>query len=657
MSTLQRESQEKQMVIKKNLSMRTSVFFFIVFLVFTVLIVRLAILQFVEGESLREKAQGIGQNPTYIASIRGSIYDASNNRIAYSVPTQSLYFRIEKQYAEEEVVELATRLKEVLDTYGDKEAPPIAVEELVRKLDIEGKRTYGFLPRQIKIDLSQQEIAYFLENKQAFPGFEVLEEGIRQYDPSLIAPQLVGYLGRYSGLNMERYPYYQQLLETEETAKTYLDTEYVGVAGLEYMYESELKGSNGKKTFIVDSLGRVVGAGDYVKPIKGNNLHLTIHPEIQKRTQKKIEEHLVKIRQSSQRYERAPNAITGYAVAMEVKTGNVIAMANVPQYDPNIWRNGITEEELKALGSNMNNGTITEVFQDYGSKKENNRHPSSFVYLGSTIKPLTVLIGLQEKLITPDTSYQDIGYAMIGRKGSEQRIGNSDSHAYGRMDPATAIAKSSNAFMIDKIGNPLYMKYGKEKGLEVWDRYMKAFGLGTTTGSGLPRESRGILDYMQEGQTGQAALAYASFGQQGKYSTLQLAQYTATLANHGKRLKPQFVSHITDADGRTVKTIKPEVVSEIEFNERYWKEIEAGMKRVNMHGFEDVSYEVVRKTGTSQQWVAGGIVENAVFIAYAPAKDPKLAVAVVVPEGGFGAYGAAPIAREIFDSYFELYGF
>ncbi|MBR2567828.1 MAG: penicillin-binding protein 2, partial [Paenibacillus sp.] len=114
--------------------MRTSVFFFIVFLVFTVLIVRLAILQFVEGESLREKAQGIGQNPTYIASIRGSIYDASNNRIAYSVPTQSLYFRIEKQYAEEEVVELATRLKEVLDTYGDKEAPPIAVEELVRKL-------------------------------------------------------------------------------------------------------------------------------------------------------------------------------------------------------------------------------------------------------------------------------------------------------------------------------------------------------------------------------------------------------------------------------------------------------------------------------------------------------------------------------------------
>ncbi|WP_195573345.1 peptidoglycan D,D-transpeptidase FtsI family protein [Paenibacillus sp. 1001270B_150601_E10] len=655
MSMLQHETEEHVINRKKKLSMRTSIFFFAVFLVFVILVVRLAILQFVEGASLKAKAQDIGQNPTYIASIRGSIYDAANQRIAYSTPTQSLYFRIQKQYKEEEVQELAKRLKEVLDTYGDKKKS-MSVAEIVKKLDVEGRRTFGYLPRQIKIDLTKHEIAYFLEHKQEFPGFEVLEEGIRQYDPTPFAPQLVGYLGRYGGLDMERYPYYKKLKNSPETENTYLDTESVGVAGLEYMYEGVLKGENGKKTYIVDSLGRIVGDGDFEKPVKGNNIHLTIHPIIQKRTQQKIEQHLEKLQHSSLRSERAPNAKTGYAVAMEVKTGNVITMANVPQYDPNIWRNGITEKQLREIGSNMNNGTITEVFQDYGDKKENNRHPSSLVYLGSTVKPLTVLIGLQEKLITTDTYYQDIGYAVIGRKGSETPIANSDSHAYGRMDPATAIAKSSNAFMIDMIGNPLYMKYGKEKGLEIWDRYMKAFGLGSDTGSGLPRESQGVLDYMQEGQTGQAALAYASFGQQGKYTTLQLAQYAATLANHGKRLKPQFVTHITDSKGNTIQEVKPEVVSEIKFEDRYWKEVEDGMKRVNMHGFEDAAYEVVRKTGTSQQWVSGGIVENAVFIAYAPAKDPKLAVAVVVPEGGFGAYGAAPIAREIFDSYFEIYG-
>lgn len=187
---------------------------------------------------------------------------------------------------------------------------------------------------------------------------------------------------------------------------------------------------------------------------------------------------------------------------------------------------------------------------------------------------------------------------------------------------------------------------------------MKAFGLGTLTGSGFPAESEGIRDYMQADQTGQASLAYASFGQQGKYTTLQLAQYAATLANHGKRLKPQFVSKITDASGKTIKEMKPEIIGEIKFKQEYWDTVERGMLGVGVRGFDGFPYKFVRKTGTSEQAIPNRkeLVENAVFIAYAPAEEPVLAVAVVVPEGGYGAWGAAPIARHIFDAYDEHFG-
>jgi penicillin-binding protein 2 len=128
------------------------------------------------------------------------------------------------------------------------------------------------------------------------------------------------------------------------------------------------------------------------------------------------------------------------------------------------------------------------------------------------------------------------------------------------------------------------------------------------------------------------------------------------LANRGKRLKPQFVNEIRDADGNLLQSYKTEILNEVHYDEAYWKEIELGMSKVNVRGFDDFPYEFNRKTGTSQQQVAKRMAENAVFIAYAPAKNPKLAVAVVVPDGGFGGYGAAPIARKIFDAYDDYVG-
>jgi len=270
---------------------------------------------------------------------------------------------------------------------------------------------------------------------------------------------------------------------------------------------------------------------------------------------------------------------------------------------------------------------------------------------------LSVLIGLNEGLFSTSTFYSDNGVASFGKKGHETKVRNAGGHAYGGMDPARAIEKSSNAFMVDMVGKRLYDKY-KSKGIDVWDRYMKEFGLGVSTGSGLPNEFLGQINYTNIKAAGseQAALAYASFGQQGSYTTLQLAQYVTTLANSGERIKPQLVSKITDPDGKVVKQFSREVLNKVtDFDKSFWREVQGGM-RSEVSAFSDFKYDFARKTGTSQQVAKGQIRDNGVFIAYAPRNNPKLAVAVIIPEGGFGSQSAAPVARKIFDAYDWEYG-
>jgi penicillin-binding protein 2 len=443
----------------------------------------------------------------------------------------------------------------------------------------------------------------------------------------------------------------------------YLDQEDVGMDGLEYMYQDVLRGKNGVKTFPVNAQSRIIGQMQITKPEKGANLYLTINKNVQLRTEDAIIQQIAKIRNSSDRVERAPNARGGYAVAMEVDTGKVVAMASMPDYDPNVYKGGsIKTEVFRQIENLQYNGTIRPVYQKYDTQKEANLHPSSIVPLGSTQKPLTVLVGLAEGVISPNTTYYDRGIFTFGKKGThEVRIKNSGSHAYGQMGPSRAIQMSSNTFMSEKVGNPLYFKYKGTEGVEVWDTYMKQFGLGVLTGSGLLGENIGTVDYFHEAETAspQSALIRASFGQQARYTVLQLAQYTAMLANHGKRVKPQFVEKIVEANGNTIQTYKTEVLNTVDYPDSYWSIIDKGMKS-SVQGFDGVSYTFNRKTGTSeQQTSAPTAIENAVFIAYAPADKPKLAVAVVVPEGNFGGRGAAPIARQIFDAYDEeigLYG-
>ncbi|MCR8659487.1 peptidoglycan D,D-transpeptidase FtsI family protein [Paenibacillus endoradicis] len=661
---MQDDPKQQEILRRKQFSFRLNVFFFIVFVVFSVLIVRLAVLQFVEGPTFTSAVNKKWERKIPIAPIRGNIYDANGYPIAYSTSTQSLYYNIQSSVrggksSNEQAEEMAEKLAEVFEEFGSSEKM-MTKEDIIRQMDLVFSRNIMSTPRRIKTDLTNEELAYIMENQSEFVGVSLLEESVRNYDESTIAVQLVGYLKKYSGVRTD-YEFYKEKLAITDPFYKYLEEEEVGLDGIEYMYQDVLRGTNGVKTYPVNNQGTITGDITITNPEKGADLYLTIDKEVQLHTEQSIMNHLEKIRTSPYSYEKAPYAVTGFAVAMEVETGKVISMASMPDYDPNvIWSGGrITPENLKNYGYVLNNGTIRTVYGPY-TDEERSKHPSSIVPLGSTIKPLSVLIGLNEGLFTTNQKYNDTGRFSYGRKGYETYISNSGKHAYGLTDGARAIEKSSNTFMADWIGNRLYMR-GSVNGvssLDIWDSYMKQFGLGVTTGSGLFNESAGVIDYYSEAERGstQSALVQASFGQQGRYTTLQLAQYAATLANRGVRLKPQFVNEIRSADGELLQSYKPEILNEVDMPDAYWQLIEKGMGAVGVQGFTGFQHSFNRKTGTSEQDVAGKRVENAVFIAYAPAENPKLAVAVVVPEGGFGSWGAAPIARQIFDAYDAVYG-
>lgn len=649
---------------RKRFTFRLNVFFFCSFLLFTVLIVRLSVLQFLEADELKEEVAYSSTSNVPFSPIRGVIYDATGkNKLAYSTPIQSLYVTLQKDYSdktealrEEEnklLPELEQFTKELADKfaeYGDPAGEKLDAAEIMNRLDRNYVVERGFTPRLVKVGLSSEEIAYFLQHKDQYPGIDIIEESQRQYDPDTVAVQTIGYIRTYQNArtNVDKYKEIHDNQNAQlNPGLVYRESETVGYDGLELQYQDELRGLNGYKTISINPRYLPDGVVSVTPPRKGYDVYSTIHKDIQMATEQAITDQLRKLQSSSKTRE----ATTGYAVAMEVDTGHIVAMASMPDYDANVWKTGGTSpEDWKKIQYTYRNGTISPV-----RPNRPGQHPESVLLLGSTIKPLTVLIGLKEQFFTTRDRYYDSGSAYYGRNDSS-RVGNSGGSAHGSLSPARAIQVSSNTFMVDMIGKRLNSRYGGEA-IDIWDGYMKQFGLGVSTGVDLPREYLGRLEYKEEG-TNESVLTrmvQGSFGQQGKYTTLQLAQYTATLANRGKRMEPHLVSHIKDSEGNIVREIKPKVLNEVQFDKEHWDEVIRGMA-TNVTAFGDFPYDFARKTGTSQQSVGGRIKDNGVFIAFAPRNNPKLAVAVVVPEGGFGSTSAAPIARKIFDAYDQVYG-
>lgn len=660
---VQDKDREQEVRRQRSFGLRLNLFFFSVFVIFSVIIVRTAMLQFVEGPQLKEEAVSQATRDIPMQPVRGTIYSADKVPLAYSMPTQTLYATPLKNFSNDEAgVKNRPEVKEAVNRLlaKHKELDPSGeqptLEEMLDKdrLDLENIKHYGYMPRKILTNLNQEEVAYFKENKNMFKGvmtLDVVEETTRAYDPDSVAVQTVGYLSKFKSVRENKnFPFYQSIYQKQKTdpdpSVQYLEDEIVGYYGVEQEYQQYLRGKNGYKRIEItpQSMAKEGGTEQIVAPQKGDDVWLSIDKNVQTQTEKAISDQIRTLRSSK------PYVSTGFAVAMEVDTGKVVAMASMPDFDANYYNAGsITADRYNEIENLYINGTIRAKAPDDKRNKA-----ESVVYMGSTIKPLSVLIGLKEGLFNPGSTYFDDGITYLN-KADKKGIKNAGGHYLGYINPRTAIQESSNTFMIDMVGKPLLDKY-KSGVIDVWTKHMNEFGLGVPTEVDLPGEQSGTTDYTNTKESLLTRMAYASFGQQGKYTTMQLAQYTAMLANRGDRLKPHIVDKITDSDGTVVYQAKREVINKAEYSKEYWDLIQKGMNTKLDGTFDGFPYDFARKTGTSTQHIRGTDIDNGVFIAFAPRENPKLAVAVVVPEGGFGSQSAAPIARKIFDAYDYEYG-
>jgi penicillin-binding protein 2 len=667
--------EERENERAKQIFRRLNFLLILIFLVFALIIFRLSYIQVVKGEEYTIKASRKSDQKIAIPAMRGNIYDRNGNLIVHSRGSFAAVFRELDDMDKEHFIAVATKLEKILSG--------ATKEGLLEKMDVGlqykngqvvkvPRMTSKFLEKDLKYDLTQQEIAYLAEHRTELKGVTVVTKPIREYDKKQVAVQAVGYVRPFNVADNQGIEFYRQQKDF------YLPNQMVGYDGIERSYEEELRGENGYRIYQVTADQSIVRQIAEVPPKPGNNLYLSIDQRVQLETSMFIKNFLPRLRATGKNVGSAKNV---YVVAMEVKTGKIVAMVSYPEYDPNIWAAGPDLKTYEKNQFSFTNGTIRSAPHDVRPKTgdaavmENYKHPASIVPAGSVVKPSTVLMGLAEGVIYPGQYWSDPGAYRYG--GASDVIHNDSGHNYGSLTPQIAIQKSSNTYMA-YVGHQLSRKH-KKNSVPVLQKYLHAFGLGVKTGVDLPGESSGGEDFltMNKKYGPLAAMVQSSFGQQGRYTTMQLAQYAATIANKGIRLKPQVVDRIVDSNGKTIRALTPEVVSKLDVPDSYWNIVHRGMVMVTQPGgtanrvFAGFPYSVAAKTGTSQQdiyvpdsidfskkvnWHKYREINNGVFISFAPADNPKLAVAVVVPEGGYGSGSAGQVARAVYDIYEKYIG-
>lgn len=398
-----------------------------------------------------------------------------------------------------------------------------------------------------------------------------------------------------------------------------------GRSGIELQYENDLKGIPGKT--LIFKIKNKKFLWNIQSPQKGKDIQLAIDYKLQQKTEEALRSQIKKI----------PGANTGYAVVIDVKTGKIITMANTPAFDPNRLNTYLSSPERENIKSLSKNKTIQKL-----------KYGESYINMASTIKPLTILIGLNEKLFQPADTYLDTGSFQYN---GQNNITNAAGTPTGEITPSQAIINSSNTFMTAKVAIPLFNQNNGnlEKVSTIWTNYLKQFGLRSKTGVDLPFEEEGQyqLHASTKFENGISALLNASWGGNEVHTPLQLAQYAATLASKGNKYKPQVVNVIIDNDGKGTKKLKPILESSNRYPLNFWNVLQDGMSH-NIQEIQNLPFDVASKTGiTLSPNEQGEIIYHSLFVAYAPTKDPQVAISVIIPGGGSGTNNAALVASKV----------
>lgn len=614
---------------KKPVSIsRMNLLFFIVFILFAGIIIRLAYVQLVEGDKYKSLADINRTKSIPYTAPRGLIKDANGEVMVNNKTVWTITFQIQENQ-KQDFDKIASVLTDVLakpDEDKEKLKKSILVNMDIGPLFKASK----YIPRVIKMDIDDKTRAYIEEHKSELLGVQVIPDQMRNYIYHDFMAQVLGYT---RSIHDEELAYYQAL--------GYKLTDRVGQYGLEKQYEHVLHGQDGEYIVEVNSDYEAVEEKSFKDAVPGNNLILTIDRRFQQAVEKALEDQVNEIKNRSVKPMKDAEKAT--AVVLNPKTGAILAMANYPQFDPN-WYNGPISQEL-----------YQESIMPYASNLAiRGRYP-----IGSTAKPLTVLVGLQEGVIKKNTVINDTGRIQYDRNANGDPIymRNYGNHVYGPLTLQKALQKSSNIFMA-QIAIEMRRKFGINETIEKMRYYDQMFGLGEITGIDLPEELPGHIstafNYVQH-----------SIGQHDTFTALQLAQYVSTIANGGYRMKPFVLQAVEEGSvsgsgGKILYKQDPEVLNNVDVSPDYLKAVQEGMYLVTQPGgtaysaLMNLPIKAAAKTGTAQSSERNKD-DHAVFIGYAPYENPEIAFAIIIPYGGTGGSTAGPVARKIIDSYLEIY--
>lgn len=615
----------------KRFGKRSFVFVCMLLLLFFVLAARLFALQILNSETY---ASISSRNQLRIVSQpakRGDIYDRNMLKLAGSEICFEISISTAKMTSDE-IKELAHNLA------GFLKDPELNEEAIIDKIDHRASNYQPVVITTMPAENNQHLVASLEENRDKLPGLLIIETPQRVYLEGSLASHVLGQVGKITDADADLVQNYN-----------YLSTDLVGKAGVERTMERftdtegreiGLRGKRGLSLLEVDSQNRIVREISNQESVSGNSLVLTIDADIQRVMEDSLAETVEKLKQER------PKVVGGSAVLLDVKTGSVLAMASYPDYEPEDFIKGIDSEKAA-------------YYYDETLKPTFNRAISGAYPVGSTFKVSTALAALACGAIGRDTHIFCDPENWDNDKAKCTGI-------HGMVDLSQALAVSCNTYAQDA---------GAAAGIDNMYEVFRQLGYGQLTGIELTGETRGLLanpDWKKlnfkgrEGNWYPYDTYYMSIGQgYSYYTTLQMAQAMATIANHGVRMQPHVVDRIIDYEGETVYQWEPRVMDRINMSDENWDVLYDALQAVTQPGgtayrtFGNYPVSVAAKTGTAQTGLVGDDKNNDYhgwFVAFAPADGPEVAFAGMVEYGFHGFSSGGVVCKDVFDAYFGFDG-
>ncbi|MBQ0943528.1 penicillin-binding protein 2 [Ideonella sp. 4Y16] len=582
---------------------------------FSLLVARLVYLQVLRHEELSTRAENNRIAVVPIVPNRGRIIDRNGVVLATNYTAYTLEITPSKV---DDLEATINALAEFIDIQ------PRDRRRFKRQLD--ESKSFESLP--IRNRLTDEELARFMAQRYRFPGVDVKARLFRNYPYGELASHLIGYIGRINQAE-------KQAMEDwdEETQANYRGTEYIGKLGLEQAYESQLHGTTGFEQIETSAGGRAVRRLDSLPATPGNTLVLSIDIKLQA---------LIEELYGSRR---------GALVAIDPRNGEVLAFVSKPTFDPNLFVDGIDVENWRELNESIDKPLLNRALRG--------TYPP-----GSTYKPFMAIAALNSGKRSPSVIINDPGYFMFGG----HRYGSPENERGGAMDMRRSIVESSNVY---------YYTLANEMGVDLIHDQLSPFGFGRRTGIDLEGEVTGILPstewkrrtYKRPEQRKWYAGETISLGiGQGynSFTMLQMASAMATLASGGQRFEPRLVREVEDLVSRERRPVEKKTLEPLPLRPEQVQVVLQAMNGVTIGGtsarvFAGAPYQSGGKTGTAQAVgirqnekysaarVAEHLRDHSLYVAFAPLEQPRIALALIVENAGWGAAAAAPIARRVFD--------